>query len=1169
MREGSALLERLEKRFESIDSRADRRSVGMRLRDSFLSQFSDRMKQLERLVQVPEMSAFRRLPKSGRAFDPWGNMGGWSVVQDLTYLEWLAEQEVEEEEIEQPRVSAWGTATSSATPRRNSAWLNTPYTPARVAGKPLPKPQAREVSRRGRPVKRQKTPVEGLSSRRTVARAPTLSPLKRAMGRATVAQERRSSNARVMNSLPPVLSKTTGQSWMDSKQKAASTRSVSSTLRSPMFKMVSQEMKSTSADADLSPSVLASKRLSTPTKANLLSRDTGQVSEGLRSSTSRGLRISASNSIRATQTSTASSASMDAELQAIVRRQVIKATEANVPTQVSKSVASVVNASTIQRVGKAANVTAEVVEIIENLVLKEAQSQIEDIFQAASIGSLEQLTESTGTVQASVRRVRTIVNDVVKQIVIQAEKSGLVDRTVQEQMGGSVDANQVQTSALTRAQKKTIVQRLQSKGIRRQRAERILESISASRQDVRYSVDTLLDQVLESTDSAEGRPFSKKVLERQVRRQLTPLMSQSTSSPLRSVSKSVLPRVVGEQISERVIADVVNEIAAFAERETLVENSEGQRQLISSLERTVSKLVTQTRMPKMSDVDWVDVQPYSQDLGTEVEGDLDPSQRSVSPWFTREESSEASEKRSLKPMQQAAARVLRMVSTNPTRPEVVARQTGLKLQEVQQIVDSIQGFTTTDIPVSSMQSDMSEVIQLIANNPTRPEVVARQTGLNVQDVQQLVSRFSNEARAESGGVDRTTDKQAGSALSQHPLDHLWERATSPIALPEWKGMGTTTFKPMIGESAKAWRLSPKRRAVHPYSVDVDSTVLQATMDDADALSTGESDGSKPSPWLSRKDTSVAGFGFVPQTISGDAKLSSNEIAMFGGQAKSVQLSIGDVQGRRAHWLEPNRTVVLDNGTVIHAKMAKRLGLDVKASSKENLPLSWTLEGLQLKSDHKSLPTWAQRASGKPQVKASPEFLVALAKASSAEDVAEVILQNSGRSQDGILPKTAMTAIDQIRREAHRSLQDMVSAQQEIAEYTTARTGRDRTRRRVSRTARAVADGLTGLRPISTAAPASSGEAQVSDKISKLTRQLESLVSLAEDNRRDEARQGVRMAEDSHDAIAEGHVEAQGEARDYAVDIEALRQEVMRAFEQEMSIRSLRSFENQNNTDPWW
>jgi hypothetical protein len=384
-------------------------------------------------------------------------------------------------------------------------------------------------------------------------------------------------------------------------------------------------------------------------------------------------------------------------------------------------------------------------------------------------------------------------------------------------------------------------------------------------------------------------------------------------------------------------------------------------------------------------------------------------------------------------------------------------------------------------------------------------------------------------------------------------------------------MGTSSFKPMIGESAKAWRLSPKRRAVHPYAVDIDSTVLQPsleTLDDNGMESSSET--RKSSPWLSRKNNNeAAGFGFIPQTISGDSKLSSNEIAMFGGQAKSVQMSVGEVQGQQARWLEPNRTVILDNGTVIHAKVAKRLGMDIKPSSKQNLPLSWTLEGLQLKSDHQDLPTWAKRASGKPQVKASPEFLVALAKASSAEDVAEVILQNAGRSQDGILPKTAMTAIDQIRREAHRTLTNMASMHQEIAEQSTVRTGRDRSRRRVSRTARAVADGLTGLRPISTATQSSTGAPAGTDKVSKLARQLESLVSMAENNRRDEAREGVRMAEDSHDAIAEGQAASKGEERDYAVDIEALRQEVMRAFEQEMSIRSLRSFDNQNNTDPWW
>ena len=89
--------------------------------------------------------------------------------------------------------------------------------------------------------------------------------------------------------------------------------------------------------------------------------------------------------------------------------------------------------------------TTEVVEVLENLILKEAQSQIEDIFQSASVGSLEQLAESTGTTQGAVRRVKTIVNDVVKQIVQQAEKTGLVERTIQQRSGVAVDSSDGQT----------------------------------------------------------------------------------------------------------------------------------------------------------------------------------------------------------------------------------------------------------------------------------------------------------------------------------------------------------------------------------------------------------------------------------------------------------------------------------------------------------------------------------------------------------------------------------------------------------------------------------------------------------------------------------------------------------------------------------------------------
>ena len=1170
MREGSALLERLERRFESVENRADRRSEGMRKRDSFLSHFSDRMRELESLVQVPEMSAFRRLPKIGKSFDPWGNMGGWSAIQDLVYLDWIEEQEEEEEEFEQPRVSAWGTATSSSDRRQSSAWLNTPYTPARVAGKPLPQPQSRST-KGNRPVKRERRSVGGgLPRKRRTAEAPTLSPLNRVMGRAAIAEQRRSSQSRVMNSLPPMLAQTTGKRWMasqsslgsvsnrigESRDKVRPPRKTSrSSLRSPMVKMLAQEFNVGRADTDLTQSTLASQRLTQPKSSSLLSRDV--VSPTSQTGNSRGLRSTYRQNVPVNLAVDSASTGINDEMAAVIRRQVVKAIAVSVPNQVTKTVKRTLK--NIEGTGKAstANISKEVTEIIERFVFKEAQSQIEDVLRSASIGSLEQLVLSTGTRQSAIRRVNTIVTDIVKQIVVQAQKNGVVERTVRQRVNDPNVTDNPSVTVLTQKQKRTIVQRLQAKGIRRQITERLLESGATSQQDILSSVN----EIVSLTEGA----ISQKALERRVRRELNPLIVKSavTNGP----SKSILPPIAGEHFAERIIADVVNEITSYADRETLVENSEGQRQLMNSLERTVSKLVGQTRSASTPDFDWVDAVAQNQDV--DVEGNSTES--TSSPWFTRVEDSSQQKGRTLQPMQQAATRVLRMVSENPTRPEVIARQTGLNIQEVQQLLSSIQGFQ------EPTQASVTQVLRMVSDNSTRPEVIARQTGLKVTEVQDLVSKFSGRV---SDKPLRTAVNASSSLLEdassgrwnenlEHPLEKLWDRATGPIALPEWTGIGTSSFKPAIGDSAKGWRLSPKRRAVHPYAVDVDSTVLQPSNLDADNGSADEASAAS-SPWFSKKDAdnSTSGFGFVPETISGDAKLSTNEIAMFG-QAKSVQLSIEEVRGQQARWLEPNRTVVLDNGTVIHAKMAKRLGLDIKAASKQNLPLSWTLEGVQLKSDHKSLPTWAKRASGKPQVKASPEFLIALAKASSAEDVADVILQNAGRSQDGILPKTAMTAIDQIRRHAHSSLKDMSKSQQEIDEQSTLRTGRDRSRRRVSRTASAVVDGLTGLKPISTSGPSTSGAATGTDKVTKLAKQLESLVSLAENNRRDEAREGVRMAEDSHDAIAEGQSDAKGEERDYAVDIEALRQEVMRAFEQEMSIRSLRSFENSQNTDPWW
>lgn len=1286
MREGSALLERLEKRFQSIDSRADRRSVGMRDRDSFLGHFSERMGRLENLVQIPEMSAFRRLPKMGARFDPWGNMGGWSVINDLTYLEWMAEQEQQVEEEETERVSAWGTANGYQGGKkrpRKSAWLNTPYTPARVAGKQLPKPQSRgqrndnSESQKAKS-KRVRQPVGSQSQRTKTALAPKLSPLTRAMGRATIAQEHRSNSARVMNSLPPMLSKTVGQKWVEQEKSVEQERSArkvskasrssmntSSSIRmqgrsnlvpstfgrrgslnarvqSPMLKVLHQELSGQQSDNSLSQSALASSRMKRPESSQLIASNDTALKDSITFGKNRGLRTVSSQSplLQGAKSAKAISTSEKAEFQNVVQRKVIETIGRDVPKNVRKVIQSTLSGPTglnkgtgnvdmpKNNVGMPKNIVESVVTVVERTFAKQVLDQVSTVFATANVESISQLEAQTGTsVSQSIRRIQKVIDTVTTEVLQQ--NKAMIEQVARSVVKGNVEGNPSENAQntvvtqITQRKLKQISSALQEKGVSRQLADKVIQNFGPSTLDLTQSVEDIVEVLTEQAEFKRGRVtkgallqeqgfgLKKDSLTRTVTRQLEPLFQQLQGKNTAgadfwnrelSVGKtsSLLPNLsmVGESLPDRIIADVVEEISRFAERETMIEGSSAQDKLMNTLNKTVSKLVSETRkMRGMVDLnDVVNVQPVGMFAADEGEEETFGMQGSgfrqgaqsgafgskESPWMTSpsataEVVAKRTPKGKLQPMQQAAARVLNLMSTNPTRPEIIARHTGLQVGEVQQIVAQLQGFSLSTVEKTTNQNTGTSVSNQIGANAKKSEASGRTLA---RTSSRTVSASGLGALAESvTGQPQIAGQQGLNRLNEkgdkyaHPLEKVWERATSPIQMPEWRGMGTSSFTPIVGESAKGWRLSPKRRPMYPYAVDTESTLLQPTDINAEGTFDGDTElsANKSSPWFSGKDdVAQQGFGFVPQSISGDAKLSSREISMFG-QSQSVQLTVGDLRNQTARWLEPNRTVVLDNGTVIHAKVAKRLGMSVKAQSPKNLPLSWTLEGVQLKSDHKSLPGWAKRASGRPLVKASPEFLVALAKTSSAEEVAEVILQNSNRAEDGILPRTAMTAIDQIRREAHRSLQDLSTQQEEIAQSLTSKGRRSigASKRRVSRTARAVMDGFTGLKPISTATPSTDGQVAGNDKVSKLAKQLESLVSLAENNRRDEAREGVRMAEESHDAIAEGQAGAKGEERDYDVDIDALRQEVMQAFEQEMSIRSLRSFDNSNNTDPWW
>jgi len=202
--------------------------------------------------------------------------------------------------------------------------------------------------------------------------------------------------------------------------------------------------------------------------------------------------------------------------------------------------------------------------------------------------------------------------------------------------------------------------------------------------------------------------------------------------------------------------------------------------------------------------------------------------------------------------------------------------------------------------------------------------------------------------------------------------------------------------------------------------------------------------------------------------------------------------------------------------------------------------------------------WAKRASGKPQrlnrSSSDQIFVNQIAQVDSVEEIVEAILEHSNKEARGSKQVSKATA-QSLQRLRERSQQAIKSQVQSVLGQG------------AKRKAKTVSD-FTGLKPMAKASETT--EQRSTDKISKLARQLENLVLLAEDNQRDEARQGVRMAEDSHSAVAEGQ-QASGakEGQDFSVDIEALRQEVLLAFEQELSMRSLRSFDESNNSDIWW
>ena len=247
----------------------------------------------------------------------------------------------------------------------------------------------------------------------------------------------------------------------------------------------------------------------------------------------------------------------------------------------------------------------------------------------------------------------------------------------------------------------------------------------------------------------------------------------------------------------------------------------------------------------------------------------------------------------------------------------------------------------------------------------------------------------------------------------------------------------------------------------------------------------------------------------------------------------------------------------------------------------SMPLPLTLEAVENRSLNPNLPSWAQRASEKPLIKGTSDMVKALVRADSTNEVLRVLFERAEGDSPSVqaLPKSATTMIEQIRKEAFKIESQITQSFVEQTKVAESRLSDVKEGRKLglrnTKTSLPKASNinnstvLTGLKPLSTATVTQVDPSEA--KLQKLTKQLEDLVWIAENQSRDAARLGVRMAEDSSEAIDEGHAAPIDGARrrDEKVDLDALERDVFEAVQEMLNMRRFLRLDNEDDFDGGW
>ena len=199
-----------------------------------------------------------------------------------------------------------------------------------------------------------------------------------------------------------------------------------------------------------------------------------------------------------------------------------------------------------------------------------------------------------------------------------------------------------------------------------------------------------------------------------------------------------------------------------------------------------------------------------------------------------------------------------------------------------------------------------------------------------------------------------------------------------------------------------------------------------------------------SPWFTKDISSSEGEGYISELRQLNAVIS--KLKNKPRKETSRSLERAGAREKRADSLERQRDAVLnddgynqrfsrkrrsirhDSGVFVDAKYIEQVpesfeqGSNIPTSGK--LPFAMTLEAMQYKSNNASLPSWAKRASEKPQINGTSDMVQSLVHASSAEEVVDVLFDR-GNLISMNLPGSASRVIDGIRKEAHKLEQQAI------------------------------------------------------------------------------------------------------------------------------------------------